>query len=72
MGSRKAESGKGATIAHADAISYSDVQQRVVCIHAKSVTFYADVAALYGVETRRVNEAVHSNAAILPRTLASL
>ena len=61
MSSRKTESGKVATIVHADAISYSDVQQRIVCIRDKSVIIDADVAALYGVETRRVNEAVRNN-----------
>ena len=59
--SRKTESGKVATIARADAISYSDVQQRIVCVRDKSVIIDADVAALYGVETRRVNEAVRNN-----------
>ena len=61
MSSRKAGSGKVATIACADAISYSDVQQRIVCVRDKSVIIDADVAALYGVETRRVNEAVRNN-----------
>ena len=61
MSSRKIESGKVATIARADAISYSDVQQRIVCVRDKSVIIDADVAALYGVETRRVNEAVRNN-----------
>ena len=61
MRSRKAESGKVTTIARADAISYSDVQQRIVCVRDKSVIIDADVAALYGVETRRVNEAVRNN-----------
>ena len=61
MSSRKTESGKVATIARTDAISYSDVQQRIICIRDKSVIIDADVAALYGVETRRVNEAVRNN-----------
>ena len=61
MSSRKAESGKVATVAHDSAISYSDVQQRIVCIRDTSVIIDADVAALYGVETRRVNEAVRNN-----------
>lgn len=51
MSSKKTESGKVATIAHADAVSYSDVQQRIVCVSDKSVIIDADVAALYGVET---------------------
>ena len=58
---QKAESGKVATVAHDSAITYSDVQQRIVSIRDRSVIIDADVAALYGVETRRVNEAVRNN-----------
>ena len=58
---QEAEAGKVATVAHDSAISYSDVQQRIVCIRDTSVIIDADVAALYGVETRRVNEAVRNN-----------
>ena len=61
MSSRKAESGKVATIARADAISYSDVKQRIVCIREKAVIIDVDVAALYGVETKHVNQAVRNN-----------
>ena len=49
------------TATNAGVISYADVQQRIVCIRDKSVIIDADVAALYGVETRRVNEAVRNN-----------
>ena len=61
MSSRKAGSGKVATIARADAISYTDVQQRIICIRDKSVIIDVDVAALYGVETKHVNQAVRNN-----------
>ena len=63
MSSRKqeSESDKVASVAHAGVISYSDVQQRIVCIRDTSVIIDADVAALYGVETKRVNEAVRNN-----------
>ena len=61
MNSRKTESGNVVTIARADAMSYSDVQQRIVCVRDTSVIIDVDVAALYGVETRRVNEAVRNN-----------
>ena len=61
MSSRKTESGKVATIARADAISYSDVKQRIVCIREKAVIIDVDVAALYGVETKHVNQAVRNN-----------
>ena len=49
------------TAANAGVIFYADLQQRIVCIRDKSVIIDADVAALYGVETRRVNEAVRNN-----------
>ena len=61
MSSRKIESGKVATVAHDSAISYSDVQQRIVCIRDTSVIIDVDVAALYGVETKHVNQAVRNN-----------
>ena len=58
---QKAESGKVATVAHDGAISYLDVEQRIVCIRDMSVIIDVDVAALYGVETKRVNQAVRNN-----------
>ncbi|MBQ7189284.1 MAG: ORF6N domain-containing protein [Kiritimatiellae bacterium] len=61
MNSRKAESGKVATASHDSAISYSDVQRRIVCIRDMSVIIDVDVAALYGVETKHVNQAVRNN-----------
>jgi len=61
MSSRKAGSGEVATIARADAISYSNVQQRIVCVRDTSVIIDVDVAALYGVETKHVNQAVRNN-----------
>ena len=39
----------------------ADVQKRIVCIREQSVILDADVAELYGVETKRVNEAVRNN-----------
>ena len=50
-----------ATGAHAIAISYSDVQQRIVRIRDTPVIIDVDVAALYGVETKHVNQAVRNN-----------
>ena len=61
MSSRKTESGKVATIVYADAIPYTDVKQRIVCIREKAVIIDVDVAALYGVETKHVNQAVRNN-----------
>ena len=40
---------------------YADVQKRIVVVRRQSVILDADVAALYGVETKRVNEAVRNN-----------
>ena len=42
-------------------VSLADVQKRVVVVRGMSVILDADVAALYGVETKRVNEAVRNN-----------
>lgn len=38
-----------------------DVRRRIVDVRGRSVIVDADVAALYGVETKRVNEAVRNN-----------
>jgi len=38
-----------------------EVQKRIVCIRGLSVIIDADIAELYGVETKRVNEAVRNN-----------
>ena len=45
----------------AGTIAYADVQQRIVCVRGKSVIIDVDVAEIYGVETKRVNEAVRNN-----------
>ena len=50
-----------ATDASANAISYADVQRRIICVREMPVILDADVAELYGVETKRVNEAVRNN-----------
>jgi len=52
---------KIATAAHANAIPYEEVRQRIIGIRQQSVILDADVAKLYGVETKRVNEAVRNN-----------
>ena len=43
------------------AVYGAEVQKRIVCIRGQSVILDADVAELYGVETKRVNEAVRNN-----------
>ena len=50
-----------ATMTNAGVISYTDVQQRIVCIRDTPVVLDSDVAALYGVETKHVNQAVRNN-----------
>lgn len=49
------------------AVLYSEVMERIVEIHGKPVLADADVAELYGIETRRVNEAVRNNADKFPQ-----
>lgn len=39
----------------------ADVQKRIAVIRQQSVILDFDVAALYGVETKRINEAVRNN-----------
>ena len=45
-----------------------DVQSKIVVIREQNVIVDADVARLYGVETRRINEAVHNNPEKFPET----
>ncbi len=47
-------------------IPIQDVRGRIVCLRGVSVLLDADVAALYGVETKRVNEAVRNNPGKFP------
>ncbi len=42
-------------------IPYSEVEGKIVVIRGQQVIADADVAALYGVETKRVNEAIRNN-----------
>lgn len=42
-------------------IKYEDVESKVITLRNVPVIFDSDVAALYGVETKRVNEAVRNN-----------
>lgn len=60
-GKQKSEAGVVMAYEHAGAISYSDVQKRIICIRDKSAIIDVDVAALYGVETKHVNQAVRNN-----------
>ena len=46
---------------HKGEISLNDVQDKIITIQDKNVLLDSDVAWLYGVETKRVNEAVNNN-----------
>ena len=43
------------------AIDVADVQKRMIAVRGQSVLLDRDVAALYGVETKHVNQAVRNN-----------
>jgi hypothetical protein len=42
-------------------INYKQVEEKVIIVRNQSVMLDSDVAELYGVETKRVNEAVKNN-----------
>ena len=42
-------------------ISFNDVNEKIIMIRGERVIIDSDVAALYGVETKRINEAVNNN-----------
>lgn len=42
-------------------VSYDQVKEKIITIRGQSVIIDSDVAQLYGVETRRINEAVKNN-----------
>ena len=42
-------------------VSMHDVQSKIVLVRNQSVISDADIATLYGVETKRINEAVRNN-----------
>ena len=48
-------------------IPYQDVEKRVIVIRDQRVLLDCDVALLYGVQTKRVNEAVRNNPAKFPK-----
>ena len=57
MGNKKKSSKRNTDIV----IKESDVEVKIVTIRKQSVIADADVAELYGVDTRRINEAVRNN-----------
>lgn len=47
-------------------IKYDQVQEKIIGIPDQNVIIDTDVAELYGIETKRVNEAVKNNPEKLP------
>jgi len=45
-----------------------DVKSKIIVIREQNVIIDADVASLYGVETKRINEAVRNNPEKFPET----
>lgn len=44
-----------------DLVKFDDIQERIIEIRSQKMLLDADVAELYGVETKRINEAVKNN-----------
>ena len=42
-------------------VPYADVEKKIITVRGQKVILDSDVAELYGVETKRVNEAVKNN-----------
>jgi hypothetical protein len=42
-------------------VNFNNVEDRVLCLRDQFVLLDSDVAAIYGVETKRINEAVSNN-----------
>ena len=49
-----------------DVLKHSEVESKMITIRNAKVLLDSDVAALYGIETKRVNEAVKNNPAKFP------
>jgi phage regulator Rha-like protein len=47
-------------------ISYKEVEEKILSLRGQSVILDSDVAELYGVETREINQAVKNNPAKFP------
>ena len=54
-------SGKNEVAGDSSAVVYSDVQRMIVNVRNQQAIIDADVAKLYGVETKHVNQAVRNN-----------
>lgn len=47
-------------------VSIDDVQDKIIVLHGEPVILDRDVATLYGVETREINQAVKNNPGKFP------
>ena len=50
-----------------DIVKFSDVNEKIIAIRNEKVLLDSDVAVLYGVETKRINEAVKNNPDKFPK-----
>ena len=48
-------------------VRFSEVEEKILVIRGESVILDSDVAALYGVETREINQAIKNNPAKFPQ-----
>jgi len=49
------------------AVKFENLQDRIIELRGQSVLLDADVAEIYGVETKRINEAVKNNSGKFPQ-----
>ncbi len=50
-----------------DLINYQEVKKKIIRLREQDVILDSDVAELYGVETREINQAVKNNPAKFPK-----
>ena len=50
-----------------EVIKYEDVESKILVIRGENVIFDRDVATLYGVETKEINQAVRNNPDKFPK-----
>ena len=52
-----------------DIVKFKQVEDKIITIRNQSVILDSDVAELYGVETKRINEAVKNNPEKFPKDI---
>jgi hypothetical protein len=63
---QKSESSANDALQQAEIVKFNAVEERVITLRGENVLLDRDVADLYGVETRRINEAVTNNSDKFP------